>query len=668
MTPKNNYNQNSFRHVTDMPLLDTSKKEFLKRSGTSKTFRTIRALTLTGLSIPILICPCDAQEVENTDAYELPPYVSVANRFELPLDRIGSSVDYISSFDLRKTNQPFLLEALRLTPGFYLRNNGGPGGTFGITTRGLNTTKPTVMIDGIEVSNPSTGDIINFGSLLSSNVSSIEILKGAQGSLYGANSLAGVININSRGSSSESGGSIELSAGSYNTFQGSLSLYGGSEKLNWSINAGAMDSEYFSSQDPNLGPDFADDDGHQALNLSTKLEYNPTEALRLYLFSYYIDASSDFDNDALPARSHTDNEQFFAKVGGEISLSDAWQSQAGLAFSYVDTLSVSSFGPFSLKGERYKLDWQNIISANEHWTAIAGVEVENEKSLATIGEHETVSAFVENIFSVNEQLDLTLGARHDDLAISNEGINPDQSRKETTWRSSFSYRIDFLDTRIHASYGTAFQAPTTDQLWGFFGNENLTPESGDGWDLGIEKSFPEQKLVLGSSIFGYELEEHIFWDITKGPFGAFENNDYQSIGIETNLNWRVSESLVLNGSHTYTDAEFFRGGNADNPIRTSAEAERVPRNVYSLNANWKPADIKWSFNATVYHATSQYSTNASQTKQPGYTVTNLSLQHELNEKSTIWLRMDNLFDEDYVEIEGFQTAGFSAYGGLRWGF
>ena len=111
---------------------------------------------------------------------------------------VGSTVEVIDREDLEIGQTTFVLDALRELPGVSLRNNGGPGGAFGITTRGLNTNRPVVLIDGIEVSDPSSGSIINPGLLFSNAIDRIEFLKGPQSSLYGADALAGVINITSR--------------------------------------------------------------------------------------------------------------------------------------------------------------------------------------------------------------------------------------------------------------------------------------------------------------------------------------------------------------------------------------------------------------------------------------------------------------------------------------
>ncbi len=629
------------------------------------------------MSLAFLAAPARSQEDVNAGVYDLDGFTVLANRFEMPVDRVGSSVEILGAYELRQDQMPFLLDSLRDVPGFHLRNNGGPGAAFGITTRGLNTTRPTVMIDGIEVSNPADGGIINFGSLFCGNVSKVEILKGPQGSLYGANSLAGVINVSTADGAGSSGSQVAFSYGAYDTLSASFSNAGSAGGFDWAFSANRYESDGFSAISPRFGPKWSDDDGYDASNYSLKLGYDLSEKAELYFVSYFLDTYSEFDPSApavpQPDSVHEDNygetEQYFAKLGAKLELSERWKTDIGYAYSDVDTVTVSSWGPYLSDGDRYKFHWLNTVEANESWNVVAGFEWENEKNRSGAGEHETLSYFWENVIKVNQNLDITLGLRQDDLDITGDDLNSVESRDETTWRTSFSYRFDEQAARLHGSYGTSFQAPTISQLFGFYGNPDLTPESGEGWDLGLEKTFAEQNLTISSTAFGYDIEEHIYWDMTKGDWGAYENNDYKSVGVENAIRWQATDAFSFKVAHTYTDAKFYRDGpEYDTAAKHSVEAERVPRNVYSLTGNWNALDGKLNLNANYYRATSQYSTNASATKMPGYDLVNVAAQYELNDNAEIWLRVDNLFDNDYEEIEGYQTAGASMYGGVRYNF
>ena len=165
-------------------------------ANTSIVTRAAKPFAMASLGLVLAAVPARSQETDAlSKAIDLDAYVVVANRYEMPIQRVGSSVETLDAFELGKSKDTFLVDNLRLIPGLYLRNNGGPGASFGMTTRGLSTNRPTVLVNGIEVSNASTGEMINLGNIFSGNLDRVEVLKGPQSSLYGADALAGVISI-----------------------------------------------------------------------------------------------------------------------------------------------------------------------------------------------------------------------------------------------------------------------------------------------------------------------------------------------------------------------------------------------------------------------------------------------------------------------------------------
>ena len=190
---------------------------------------------------------------QDTSSHLLEEHVVVANRTEVPIGKVGSSIEILTSADLEPLKQSFLLEALRLVPGFYLRNNGGPGQVFGMTTRGLNTNRPVVLIDGIEVNNPASGEIMNFGTLFLSQIERVEILKGSNSTIYGADALAGVISISSKDGKGEPGSSLNLMAGSHDTVQVGAATWGESGDWNYRVAVSSYDSEGYSAQPVEFG-------------------------------------------------------------------------------------------------------------------------------------------------------------------------------------------------------------------------------------------------------------------------------------------------------------------------------------------------------------------------------------------------------------------------------
>ncbi|MEM8867618.1 MAG: TonB-dependent receptor plug domain-containing protein, partial [Verrucomicrobiota bacterium] len=314
-------------------------------------FATLAATTASLL--PLNGDDSTARNDADLPLYVLDDYVVVAHTYAVPYVEVGSTVDLITREELELGQSAFVLDALRELPGITVRNNGGPGSVFGITTRGLNSNRPTVLIDGIEVSNPSSGEIINAGFLFSNSVERIEFLKGPQSSLYGADALAGVISIETR-SPTEDGqsGSISAGYGSNDTFEGSIdySLQDGAFDLTLGVNYHSSDG--YSAQTSNT-----EDDSYENINVSAKVGYEITETIRLYALAYTINAETDFDGFSDP-NGTSEEEQIFAKAGANLDISEDWQSQISFEYTQTTLTSEDTFGVFSSEGERYKTDWR----------------------------------------------------------------------------------------------------------------------------------------------------------------------------------------------------------------------------------------------------------------------------------------------------------------------
>ncbi|MEM8867991.1 MAG: TonB-dependent receptor, partial [Verrucomicrobiota bacterium] len=289
------------------------------------------------------------------------------------------------------------------------------------------------------------------------------------------------------------------------------------------------------------------------------------------------------------------------------------------------------------------------------WTLAAGLEYELEDNREAPGDRDNSSIYLDNTVELSEALHWTLGGRYDDN--SEYGTNE-------TWRTTISYQIKPLKSRIHASYGTSFDAPTFFELSDpSFGNPNLSPEEGKGWDAGIEVTLIEETLILDATAFGNDIDDKIsFITLTSFPdpfTGTYINDEsYQSQGLETSLLWLASETLQIKANYTYTDAEYGDG----------TEAERVPTHLANLSATLSLLENALRLKGTVNYVGTQKDMRFSTNEQPDYATINLSGQYAFSEQFTIWCRLNNILDKDYEEIAGFNTPGFNATAGVRISF
>jgi vitamin B12 transporter len=151
-----------------------------------------------------------ADDETSAEPVSLPPLVVTPTRLPTPESEVGSSITIIPSEEIERKQERTLPDALTDVPGLNVVQTGGPGGTTSVFIRGANSNQTKVFIDDIDATDPATGTL-NFEHILTWDIDRVEIVRGPQSGLYGADAIGGVVNIITKTGTgpAQFGGSIE---------------------------------------------------------------------------------------------------------------------------------------------------------------------------------------------------------------------------------------------------------------------------------------------------------------------------------------------------------------------------------------------------------------------------------------------------------------------------
>lgn len=603
--------------------------------------------------------------------------IVTATRTNQYYGELSSSTTVITAEDLKKSGKEMVVEALAEVPGLDVVQNGGVGKNASVFIRGANSEHTMVMIDGVEINDPmSPGRSFDFAHLTIDNIDRIEVIRGPQSTLYGSDAMGGVINIITIKGTGKPKFSIGAEGGSYNTYRESAGVRGGTKSVNYSLGISRFDSKGYSTAGEKYGN--TEKDGYGNSSISARLGFNVFENFNIDFIARYTDAKNDLDNksgeggDDPNYTSHS--KQFVFNTQADLSLLNGkWEQKIGFSFSNndrdyqndKDSLHPSDSLQSFYKGRILKIGWQNNLFLHKSNTLILGVEYENEK-----GESEyawdsawgpgnnifpeksanTIGFYIQDNITVWEKLFVTLGLRSDHHNLFGS---------EVTYRIAPAYIFN-TNTKIKATYGTGFKAPSLYQLyapataWGPIGNENLGPEKSKGWDIGVEQYLFENRLMFGVTYFQNEFENLIEFDWQKGYVNI---SGAETSGIEIYISSRFNKRLTLSSSYTYTKTK---------DKETEEQLLRRPKNKFSLNLNYCFGK-KTNVNVNIIYVGKRddiypYPTRV---EVDAYTLVNLRASYNITSSIQLFFKVDNLFDEDYEVVKGYGTAGLSAYAGLK---
>ena len=596
-----------------------------------------------------------AAEVTNTQEI-----VVSATRLSTPANEVASSITVVTSNEIQRRQAPNVASALESVPGLSVSRYGGPGAPASVFIRGAKEEYTLILVDGIEVNDPSS--IGRAGALESMDVADIdriEVLRGPQSCLYGADALAGVINIVTKRGAGSPHATLQAEGGSYNTFRESANISGATGMVDYAFTATRFDTDGFSAarrQDGN-----SEKDGHASTSLSGRVGLAPMEEFNMDFIARYLQSRTEFDAAGGPGGDSIGDlateERLFLRAQAHANLADSrWQQDLGASYSDHDRDSRSAWGNSTFEGQITKADWKHDVQITDGNTLTVGGEVEREK--AETDQLPAVSAdaagvFVQDRVNAADSFFATAGGRYD---------HHDAFGDEWTYRVAPMFVIVQTSSRMRATYGTGFKAPSLYQLYapasvyGPIGNPDLEAETSRGWDAGVDQPFGD-RLMAGMTWFENRYDNMIDFEN-----GYVNRTRAETRGLEVTTEWKATDDLTLRGAYTYTHAEDTETGEAlirrpkhratlDAAYRWNAKIQTGAQVMYVGRREDKffPADMSAGTDVTL----------------PSYTLVNLYASYQIHSNLELYARVENLFNVDYEEIKGYGTAGLSAYGGIK---
>jgi vitamin B12 transporter len=595
------------------------------------------------------------QEVKQTD-----PVVITATKVETRQSHLGATVTVINEDEVRTYNYAGIEEALRNVPGVEIARSGSLGRTTSIRIRGAGPEQVIVMVDGVRMSSPTQG-LTELSEITLDGIDRIEVVRGPQSTLYGADAIGGVVNIITKKGQGPPQASFWFEGGSYSTFREQANVQGSFGGFNYNLSGSRVDTRGHLTQFDNDDSDLTSFNGRIGYDFPWKGE--------LSLAGRYLKLNNDLPIGSTNPRAVFDpnsqsqsetylytltyKQPIFTWWDVNLRYSQWWNSTAFQNQPPPGTTFTNSL----IKTQRQEAEFISSFHIGAWNTLTVGYENRAEQAYnrgSFRAAVETHSGFVQDELRLFNRLFVTGGARYE----SNSAFG-----SETTPRVAVALLIQEIGTKIRGTWGKGFRAPTLNELFfPNFGNPNLKAERSESYDFGFDQKLWQNRVRFGSTVFHNRFENLIQFVSVPGTFLLTPENVASAIteGIETYLEVEPLDWLLVWANWTTLRTE---------DLQTHRPLRRFADNRWNTGVLLTPIERLSLF--VQAHVVSKQFESPAQGRNPGY--------HRIDVGGTLRLlgrvgrmdrleltaRIDNVTDVQYTETFGFPALGLNALVGLR---
>jgi len=580
----------------------------------------------------------------------LDPVMITATRQEMRVSEQLSDVSVIERSEIEAAGHSSLEEVLAHQPGIEHSVNGSFGGSSSIYMRGTNGNHVLMLVDGMRIGSATLGSV-SWGRIPTSQIERIEIVRGPASSLYGSDAIGGVIQVFTR----QSDGPIklhgEIGGGSYGTYAASGGFSGARNGWHYALNAATLSTEGFDSK-PSTAITNKDRDGFWNNSLSGRLAYSFSKGHEAGVSFLHSDGENKYDGSGTSVDWRICNSVTSLNAFLKNAITDRWTSTLNIGSSVDDSRDLEN----GIRNSNFRTDqrlysWQNDLRTGfgNFLLGFERLEQEIDTSSTYVITERTNNSILGGWSLGYEAHRMQANLRRDDNS---------QFGDKTTGSLAYGYRFS-RNWRANIGYGTAFKAPTFNDLYfpvtcypgyGCYGsNPNLLPENARNREVALHFETGEQHVSL--TWYLNRVENLIVWTSTPNNVGnaRLEGLTLAYDGVVAGLN--------VQASYDYLDAKDAATGQ-----RLARRAQNHAR--AAIGKTLGPWELRIEEQLSDDRMDYPYGEPAK--KLSGYALTHLYGAYHFDKDWSVFARVNNLFDRNYVLADSFATPGFNAFVGIRY--
>ena len=435
-----------------------------------------------------------------------------------------SSVTVVDEQQLRDQQPLAMADILRGQPGVDTTSNGSFGKNASVFVRGTSSDATLLLVDGVRLRSATAGSPA-WQYLPPAMLERVEVVRGPRGSLYGADAVGGVVQLFTR----DDGSWLDFGAGSFGTMNAGAGVSGeqGGTRYTLGINR-------FRTNGIELRED-SEERGYDNTAGIAKISHRFGDRGEIGVFGFHTQGNTEFEGSTPADDRNIDYALEVAGLKGEVMLTDGWQTKVLISQAKDESEDFAnnvSNGVFDTRTRT--VNWQNIFAVGAHQFVLGGEYLRDEITSSNeydVTDRDNKAAFSQALLHFGA-LDLQGSLRHDDN---------DAYGSKVTGAAALGYKLDAVH-RVRVSYGTAFKAPTFNDLYFpdsppfFFSNPNLKPESSETGELGVRAQY--QHWFWDAAVYRTNIDDLIAYDGSKGSSFNVNKASIEGAELALGMDWQ----------------------------------------------------------------------------------------------------------------------------------